>query len=82
MHWIDPDFLPETSGVVECILLNADGEADGLTLRDGTEVHVPPHMGPALLDAVQPGSTVRVRGVRPRGVAMIAAVAVAPADGA
>lgn len=82
MHWIDPEFLPEVSGVVDCFLINADGEADGFVLTDGTEVHVPPHMGRAVLDAVTPGRAVGIRGVRPRDVAMIAAVAVTPEDGA
>ncbi len=81
MHWIDPDHLPETSGVVDCFLLNGEGEADGLVLTDGLEIHFPPHMGHAVLEAAPPGATVRVRGVRPRGVAMIAAVAVAPEEG-
>ena len=81
MHWIDPDHLPETSGVVDCFLLNGEGEADGLVLTDGMEVHFPPHMGGAVLEAVWPGATVRIRGVRPRGVAMIAAVSIAPEEG-
>jgi hypothetical protein len=50
-------------------------------LTDGTEVHFPPHMGGALLEAVTPGSAMRVRGVRPRGVAMIAAVALVLPEG-
>ena len=33
MHWIDPDHLPETSGVVDCFLQNIKGEADGLILH-------------------------------------------------
>ena len=33
MNRIDPDHLPETSGVVDCCLLNGEGEADGLVLR-------------------------------------------------
>jgi hypothetical protein len=82
MHWIDPDHLPETSGVVGCFLLNGEGEADGLVLTDGMEVHFPPHMGGDVLAAVHPGSTVQVRGVRPRGIAMIAAVSIAPEGGA
>lgn len=82
MHWIDPDCLPETSGVVDCFLLNGEGEADGLVLQDGTEVHFPPHMGGHVLAAVRPGSTIQARGVRLRGVAMVAAVSIAPEDGA
>jgi hypothetical protein len=81
MHRFDPDYLPETSGIVDGFLLNAEGEADGLMLTDGTEVHFPPHMGGALLEAVTPGSAVRVRGARPRGVAMIAAVALVLPEG-
>jgi hypothetical protein len=81
MHWIDPDFLPETSGVMNHVLLNPDAEVDGIVLTDGMEVHFPPHMGDAVLRVVTPGSKVRVRGVRPRGVAMIAAVAVGPEEG-
>jgi hypothetical protein len=81
MHWIDPDTLPETRGVVDCFLLNTEGEADGLVLTNGMEVHFPPHMGTTVLDAVTPGSAVRIRGVQPRGVAMIAAVAVVPEEG-
>jgi len=64
MHWIDPDCLPETAGVVDCFLLNAGGETDGLVLTDGTVVHLPPHMGAAVLGAVTPGSSVRICGVR------------------
>jgi hypothetical protein len=82
MHWIDPDYLPETAGALQRFLVNANGEIDGFILADGTEVHVPPHMGEAVRRAVAPGAAVRVRGVRPRGAAMIAAVAIEPADGA
>ncbi len=81
MHWIDPEYLPQTSGVVGCFLLNGDGDADGLVLTDGTEIHFPPHMAGAVLAAVKPGSIVHVRGVRPRGVAMVSAVSIAPEDG-
>ena len=64
MHWIDPACLPETAGVVDCFLMNADGETDGFVLTDGTEIHVPPHMGAAVRAALPLGSAVRVRGVR------------------
>jgi hypothetical protein len=76
MHWIDPDHLPEITGTVDQFLVNKHGEADGFLLTDGKEVHVPPHLSARLLRDVRPGSQVRVRGVRPRGVPMIAAVAI------
>lgn len=80
MHWIDPACLPETSGVLDCFLLNPHGEIDGFMLADGTEVHVPPHMGAEVHAALRPGRTIWVRGVRPRDAEMIAAVSV-QADG-
>jgi hypothetical protein len=76
MHWIDPDHLPEITGTVDQFLVNKHGEADGFLLTDGEEVHVPPHLSAPLLRDVRPGSQVKVRGVRPRGVRMIAAVAI------
>ncbi len=76
MHWIDPDHLPEITGIVDQFLVNKHGEADGFLLTDGEEVHVPPHLSARLLRDVRPGSQVKVRGVRPRGVQMVAAVAI------
>jgi hypothetical protein len=76
MHWIDPDHLPEMTGTVDQFLVNKHGEADGFLLTDGEEVHVPPHLSARLLRDVRPGSRVKVRGVRPRGVRMVAAVAI------
>jgi hypothetical protein len=76
MHWIDPDHLPEFTGTVDQFLVNKHGEAHGFLLTDGEEVHVPQHLSARLLRDVRPGSQVKVRGVRPRGVQMIAAVAI------
>ncbi len=66
---------------MDLFLLNRHGEADGFLLTDGGEVHVPPHLSPLLLRDVRPGSEVRIRGVRPRGVHMISAVAIDTAKG-
>jgi hypothetical protein len=85
MHWIDPDCLPEMKGNVERFIMNLDGEIDGLVLNGGTNeatlVHVPPHLGANIEAAFQPGETVRIRGVCPRGTRMVAAVALIAADG-
>ena len=48
---------------------------------DGGEVHVPPHLSSRLLRDLRPGGKVRVRGIRPRGVAMVAAIAIDTAAG-
>lgn len=81
MHWLDPDYLPRTEGVVERLLINPHGEIDGMLLTDGTEVHLPPHLGKEIRAAVRPGASVAVFGVRPRSAGMIAAVAVETAPG-
>lgn len=81
MHWLDPDHLPEITGTVDRFLINPHGAVDGMLLADGTEVHFPPHLSAQLLAAVKPGAQVWIRGVRPRGVEMFAAVALETADG-
>jgi hypothetical protein len=82
VHWIDPACLPETEGVVDCFVMNADGETDGFVLTDGTEIHIPPHLGDAVRNALPLGGPVRVRGVRLRHADMVAAVSVQSEDGA
>lgn len=52
------------------------GDADGLLLKDGQEVHFPPHMSKMVLAAVKPGDAIKVRGVRARGVDMVVAVSI------
>jgi len=85
MHWIDPECLPESKGTFERFILNPHGEIDGLILNCGKDkavlVHIPPHLSAEIEAAVRPGEAVRVRGVRPRGTDMIAAVAFFAADG-
>src|SRR5580692_7617502 len=83
MHWLDPDHLPEISGTFEGFLLNPRGDADGMILSDGTEVHFPPHMSAELCATIRPGEKpeVRIRGVRPRKGSLIAAIAIETMDG-
>lgn len=85
MHWIDPDGLPENAGTVERFIVNPHGEIDGLVMTDAQAapvlVHTPPHMGQAIGAHFKKGARVKVRGIRPRGAAMIAAVALATQDG-
>ncbi len=81
MQWLDPDHLPQVTSSLERWLLNPHGDADGMILSDGLEVHFPPHLSVPLCGAIQPGDTVRVFGVRPRGTAMISAVAIETEDG-
>ncbi|EAY71949.1 hypothetical protein BDAG_04805 [Burkholderia dolosa AU0158] len=73
--------LPETRGRVTQFLLNPHGEIDGLILNGDLQVHVPPHLGRELVRHVAPGDRIRVRGVKPRGAEMIAAVQLTGRDG-
>ena len=83
MPWLDPDYLPEIAGAVERFLLDPHGDADGMILGDGTEVHFPPHMSAELCAAIRLGEKpeIKVRGVRPRNSALIAAIAIETMDG-
>jgi hypothetical protein len=80
MHWIDPESLPELTGTVERFVLNPRGEVDGFAMKDRANnlnlVHTPPHMGDELTREVKAGANVAVRGMRPRGAHVVAAVAI------
>jgi hypothetical protein len=85
MHWIDPDSLPEVAGTLERFVLNPHGEVDGFVMNGQTEtpilVHTPPHMEGELTRNAKAGDKLRVRGVRPRGADVLAAVAVTGESG-
>ena len=72
----DPAQLPATKGRVAQYSLTPRGDVDGLILDDGTEVHLPPHLGAQLVFAVKPGDQVTVRGLRARDVPMVQAMQV------
>lgn len=82
MHWIDPASLPEKKGKVSQFLVNPHGELDGLILGRSLLVHFPPHLGRQVARHVSVGSTVRVRGVKPRGADVLAAVSLTAEDNA
>lgn len=81
MHWLDPDFLPVTRGVVDRLVVNPHGDIDGFLMVDGTEVHAPPHLSSKLARALKPGAKVDVFGVLVRGGAPLVAVAIEPLGG-
>ena len=72
----DPAQLPATKGRVAQYSLTPRGDVAGLILDDGTEVHLPPHLGAQLVFAVKPGDQVTVRGLRAREVPMVQAMQV------
>ena len=72
----DPAQLPAFHGNVAQYSLTPRGDVDGLILTDGTEVHLPPHLGTQLVFAVKPGDAVTVHGLRARAIAMVQAMSV------
>ena len=60
----NPDQLPTIQGKVAQFSLTPRGDVDGVILQDGTQVHMPPHFGPLLAQAVKPGDAVTVHGLR------------------
>jgi len=72
----DPAQLPAIQGKVAEYSLTPRGDVDGLILADGTEVHLPPHLGTQLVYAVKPGDAVTIRGLRARAIPMVQAVSV------
>jgi len=85
MHWIDPNCLPTTRGVVKQFIPNPNGDLDGLVLIGDigklTLVHFPPHLTEQVKAAIRVGDMICVRGVKPRGAALISAVSLVAVDG-
>ena len=73
--------LTEAKGTVDRFIPNMRGETWILLLSDGTEAHFPPHLSTELAAAVKPGGEVTVRGVRPHGDRVVAAVSLETSDG-
>ena len=72
----DPAQLPQMHGTVGQYSLTPRGDVDGLILTDGTEVHLPPHLGTQLVFIARPGDAVTIHGLRARAVAMVQAMEV------
>ncbi len=72
----DPGQLPTIRGKVAEYSLTPRGDVDGLILADGTEVHLPPHLGMQLVYAVKPGDAVTIHGLRARAIPMVQAMSV------
>jgi hypothetical protein len=72
----DPNQLPATQGKVAQYSLTPRGDVDGLILDDGTEVHLPPHLGAQLVFTVKPGDQVTIRGLKARDIPTIDAASI------
>jgi hypothetical protein len=72
----DPSQFPTIQGKVAQYSLTPHGDVDGVILTDGTEVHMPPHLGTQLVFAVKPGDAVTIHGLRARAIPMVQAMSV------
>lgn len=72
----DPAQLPATRGQVQQYSLTPRGGVDGLILKDGTQVHLPPRLGTQLVAIVKPGDTVVVHGLKAQSLPLIKAMSV------
>jgi hypothetical protein len=58
----DGIFAPVAQGSVLRFTITPQGDVDGLTLADGTQVNFPPHMSDELVAAIRPGDPVVIQG--------------------
>ena len=76
----DPQQVPATKGQVAQYSLTPRGDVDGVILQDGTQVHLPPHLGAQLVEAVKPGDAVTIRGLKAQAIPLIQVISIT--DGA
>lgn len=72
----DATQLPAIQGKIAAYSLTPRGDVDGLILADGTEIHLPPHLGAQLVASVKPGDAVTIRGLQARAIPMVQAISV------
>jgi hypothetical protein len=72
----DAQQLPAIHGKIAQYSLTPRGDVDGLILDDGTEVHLPPHLGTQLVFTVKPGDQVTIHGLKAQAIAMVQAMSV------
>ena len=70
----DPNQLPAMHGTVALYSLTPRGDVDGVILADGTQVHMPPHLGPRLVAAVKPGDAVTFHGLHAQALPLVQAL--------
>ncbi|MGA2129417.1 MAG: hypothetical protein ABSG76_25070 [Xanthobacteraceae bacterium] len=72
----DAQQLPVTKGSVAQYSLTPRGDVDGVILQDGTQVHLPPHLGGQIVQAIKVGDSVTIRGLKAQALPIVQAVSV------
>jgi hypothetical protein len=65
---------PVVTGRIKTLLMNPNGDIDGLLLDNDTQVNFPPHLSEALLQIARIGDTVSVQGFRGYGAGALHAM--------
>jgi hypothetical protein len=81
MQLLNHELLPHVTSSVERFLANPDGEAVGMILFNGVEVHFATYLSGTVRSAVQVGDRITVYGVLPRVEPMIVAALIETSDG-
>jgi hypothetical protein len=79
-----PGFAPSLPGAVaqvvtgriKMLLMNPNGDIDGLLLTDDTQINFPPHLSEALMQIARIGDTVSVEGFRGYGAGALHATVI------
>lgn len=79
--WFDPAQLPSYSGRLERLVLNPAGEIDRLLYREGAQILFPASEAQEIVEAVRPGDSMTVWGIRARSAPAITMLAWARAQG-
>jgi len=82
MPSLNHEQMPYVTSSVARFLINPDGNADGMMLINGVEVHFAPYLSTAVLTAVEVGDRVTVYGMLPLARPMIVAAVIEAANGA
>jgi hypothetical protein len=67
---------PVAAGRVARLLINPNGDIDGLLLDDGTQVQTKPHLSNAVAQSIHDGDEVSVEGFRGYGVPVVHALVI------
>lgn len=78
--WFDPAQLPSYTGRLDRYLVNPAGEFDRLLFREGAQVVFSPSEAQEIAEAVRPGDSITVWGIRARTAPVITMLAWAKQD--
>jgi hypothetical protein len=82
MPSLNDEHMPHVTSRVARFSMDPDGNADGMVLLNGVEVHFAPYLSNAVLTAVRIGDRITVYGMLPKPRPMIVAAIIEAMNGA